>query len=85
MYHSNKLLLVKTNLSVSSFFTLHNVFSAKIVFFDMQNSENSEHLASYWLDQSNMLCLLEGEEGCFIFTVVSDTVKVSQRLSGATV
>lgn len=51
----------------------------------MQNSENSEHLASYWLDQRNMLCLLEGEEGCFIFTVVSDTVKVSKRLSGATV
>lgn len=46
MYHSNKLLLVKTNLSVSPFFTLHNVFSAKIVFFDMQNSKRTQ---SIWL------------------------------------
>lgn len=47
MYHSNKLLLVKTNLSVSSFFTLHNVFSANFFFFfDMQNSKR---IQSIWL------------------------------------
>ena len=48
MYHSNKLLLVKTNMSglyVSSLFTLHNV-TIKIMYFDDMEGIGSLRLLS---------------------------------------
>lgn len=47
MYHSNKLLLVKTNLYVGLFFTLHIIYFLKLFF-----SDGNKKTYSFWFHPS---------------------------------